>query len=144
MDLITSAAVVTSSALEESMQSRILTIVALVICLVMAVSVFGQDPLSGNWSGDWGPSPSDRNPVTLVVKYDGKALTGTINPDSDKVQLQKGTFDSKTGAVHIEAMAPGRGGSTYHYMIDGKLQNGTITGTWNHDSFKGDFKITKK
>jgi hypothetical protein len=144
MDLITSFAVVTSMALEESMQSRILTIVAFVICLVMSVSVFAQDPLSGNWRGDWGPSPGDRNPVTLVVKFDGKAVSGTINPDTDKVQIQKGTFDPKTGAVRMEAMAPGRGGRTFHYVIDGKLEKGTITGSWNHDNSKGDFKITKQ
>ena len=126
------------------MQSRIHVVVSIVICLVMAVSVFAQDPLSGNWKGDWGPSPGDRNQVTVVLKYDGKALTGTINPDSDAVKLTKATFDPKTGAVHMEAMTPGRGGSTYHYMIDGKLDKGTITGSWNHDTLKGDFKITKQ
>ena len=125
------------------MQSRVLVLVSIVISLVMAVSVFAQDPLSGTWKGDWGPSPGDRNQVTVVLKYDGKAITGTINPDSDRIQLSKGTFDPKTGAVHMEAMAPGRGGSTYHYMIDGKIDKGTIAGSWNHDTFKGDFKITK-
>jgi hypothetical protein len=128
----------------KEMQSRVLVVVSIVVGLVMAVSVFAQDPLSGNWKGDWGPSPSDRNPVSVVLKYDGKALTGTINPDSDRIQLSKATFDAKTGAVHMEAMAPGRGGSNYHYMIDGKLDKGTIAGTWNHDTFKGDFKITKQ
>jgi hypothetical protein len=135
--------VVTSSALEETMQSRILVVASVVVCLVMTLSVFAQDPLSGNWKGDWGPNANDRNPVTVSLKYDGKALTGTINPDLDAVKLTKATFDPKTGAVHMEAMTPGRGG-TYHYMIDGKLDKGTITGTWNHDTFKGDFKITKQ
>ena len=125
------------------MQLRIHVVVAIVIGWVMAACVFAQDPLSGNWKGDWGPSPGDRNQVTVVLKYDGKALTGTINPDSNAVKLTKATFDPKTGVVHMEAMTPGRGGSTYHYMIDGKLDKGTITGSWNHDTFKGDFKITK-
>src|SRR5262245_41698991 len=121
------------------MQSRVLFVVSMIVCLLMTVSVVAQDPLSGNWRGDWGPSPRDRNQVTVVLKYDGKALTGTINPDANPVQIQKATFDPKTGAVKMEAMAPGRGGSNYHYVIDGKLDNGTISGTWNHDSFKGDF-----
>jgi hypothetical protein len=126
------------------MQSRIHVGAAIVICLVIALSVFAQDPLSGNWKGDWGPNARDRNQVTVVLKYDGKALTGMINPDLEPVRIQKGTFDSKTGAVHLEAMTPGRGGGTYHYVIDGKLDKGTITGSWNHETFKGDFKITKQ
>ena len=126
------------------MQSRVLVVVSIIVGLVMAVSLFAQDPLSGNWKGDWGPSPRDRNQVSVVLKYDGKALTGTINPESDRIQLSKASFDPKTGAVHMEAMTPGRGGSTYHYMIDGKLEKGAIAGSWNHDTFKVDFKITKQ
>ena len=44
----------------------------------------------------------------------------------------------------LEADATGRGGNQVHYVIDGKLENGAMTGTWNHDNRKGDFKITKK
>jgi hypothetical protein len=82
--------------------------------------------------------------VTVALKWDGKTLSGTVNPDSSPVQLQKSTFNPSTGVIHMEAMAPGRGGSTYHYIIDGKLEKGTITGSWNHDNVKGDFKITKQ
>ena len=59
--------------------------------------------------------------------------------------IQKGTFDSATGAVHLEADAKNlRGGGTIHYVIEGKLANGTMSGSWNHDASKGDFKLTKK
>jgi len=128
------------------MRLRIVALLLLFACFVMVVSVFAQqpNPLTGNWKGDWGPSPRDRNQVTVALKWDGKSLTGTVNPDSDPVQLQKSTFDPKTGAVHMEAMTPGRGGSTYHYVIDGKLDKGIMVGSWNHETFKGDFKITKQ
>jgi hypothetical protein len=125
---------------------RVLAVGLLFVSLVLTVSVFAQqpDPLTGTWRGDWGPSPRDRNQVTVALKWDGKALTGTVNPDSNPVQLQKSTFNPGTGAIHMEAMAPGRGGSTYHYIIDGKVEKGTMTGSWNHDNVKGDFKITKQ
>ena len=123
-------------------------------CLMTALAtgvVFAQakkapaDPISGTWSGDWGPSASDRNQVTVDLKYDGKALTGTVNPGPNAVQLSKSTFDAATGAVHMEADAKSpRGGAAVHYVIDGKVANGTMSGTWNHDNVKGDFKITKK
>ena len=121
---------------------------SLAVCLVLAASAFAQksggDPLSGTWVGDWGPSAADRNQVTVELKWDGKALTGTVNPGPNAVPLQKATFDSKTDAVHFEADAKGHSGSPVHYMIDGKVDKGTMTGSWSHDTHKGDFKITKK
>jgi hypothetical protein len=106
------------------------------------------DPLTGTWTGDWGPSPGDRNTVSVNLKLDGKALTGvvhSINYQRSDVSLQKSTFDAATGAVHMEAEAPNpRGGAPVHYIIDGKLANGSISGSWNHGTTKGDFKITRK
>ena len=104
----------------------------------------GGDPLSGNWAGDWGPSASDRNQVTVELKWDGKALSGTVNPGPNAVALQKATFDSKTNDVHFEADAKGRSGNVLHSPIDGKVEKDTMTGSWSHDQRKGDFKITKK
>ena len=102
------------------------------------------DPLTGTWSGDWGPSADDRNPVTVELKYDGKALTGTVNPGANAVSLKNCTFDAKTGAIHMEADTKSRRGTDIHYVIDGKVDKGTMSGSWNHDNRKGDFKITKK
>ena len=130
------------------MRLRVLASFAVVACLLMVISVFaqGSDPLSGTWTGDWGPSPSDRNDVTLVLKWDGKALTGNVTAGTNvsaPIPIQKATFDPKTGAVHMEADAMSRGRSV-HYVIDGKVDKNTMTGSWNHDNRKGDFKITKK
>ena len=44
----------------------------------------------------------------------------------------------------MEADNTDRRGQTVHFVIDGKVDKGTMTGTWNHDVRKGDFKITKK
>ena len=45
----------------------------------------------------------------------------------------------------MEAEAPSpRGGAAVHFVIDGKLANGSMSGSWNHDNSKGDFKLTKK
>ncbi|HVO12927.1 MAG TPA: hypothetical protein VMX54_19465 [Vicinamibacteria bacterium] len=119
-----------------------------VVCLLVAAGSYAQggakDPLSGTWVGDWGPSASDRNQVTVELKYDGKSLAGTVNPGANAVPLQKCTYDSKTHAVHMEADAKGHSGQMVHYKIDGKVEGSTLSGTWNHDAVKGDFKITKK
>ena len=127
-------------------------IFALLICIALAVPLFafqrGSDPITGTWAGDWGPSPGDRNTVNVDLKLNGKAVTGvvhSINFQRPDVMLSKSTFDPATGALHLEADAPNpSGGAKVHYLIDGKLANGTMSGSWNHDGKKGDFKLTKK
>ena len=130
------------------MRVKTLCLVCILMCFAVAVSAAAPktspDPLTGTWAGDWGPSPTHRNQVTVELKWDGKALTGTVDPGPNAVSLQKCTFDPKTGVVHMEADAKGRRGNDIHYVIDGKVENNTMTGSWNHDNRKGDFKITKK
>src|SRR5437762_908595 len=135
------------------MRTNLFRTVCLLACFAIAISVFGfqrggADPLSGTWSGDWGPNAGDRNQVNVDLKWDGKALTGTVhsvNFQRPDVSLKNSTFDAKTGAVHMEADSPGRrGGPDTHFVIDGKLANGTMSGSWNHDNSKGDFKLAKK
>ena len=121
-------------------------------CLAIAIPALAlqqsSDPLTGTWTGDWGPNAADRNTVSVDLKWDGKALTGvvhSINYQRADVTLQKSTFDSAAGAVHMEAdVANPRGGAVIHYVIDGKLANGSMSGSWNHGTSKGDFKLTKK
>jgi len=110
------------------------------ICAIYAAG----DPLSGTWTGDWGPSERDRNQATVELKWDGETLTGTVNPGPNAVEIKNATFDPQSGVIHMEADATSRRGSQIHYMIDGKVEGNTMTGTWNHDNRKGDFKITKK
>jgi hypothetical protein len=101
------------------------------------------DPLSGTWTGDWGPTPDHRNKVTLELKLDGTNVTGTVNPGPDAVALTKGTFAKDTGMVNLEADAKDHAGKAVHYVIDGKLDGTTLSGSWTHDAKKGDFKVTK-
>jgi hypothetical protein len=127
------------------MKLKFASVFCLLICFAFVLPAFAQDPISGTWAGDWGPSKTDRNQVTVQFKFDGKALTGTVNPGDKAVQLMKSSFDPKTGAVHMEADAKNEMGSgMVHFVIDGKVDKNTMSGTWNHGNVKGDFKITKK
>ena len=136
------------------MRRRIVTVVCLLTCLAIAIPMVAQqraaapDPLTGTWTGDWGPNNNDRNQVSVELKLSGTALTGTVkstSPARADVTLTKSTFTAATGAVHMEADATNpRGGPAVHYVIDGKLANAAMTGSWNHDSTKGDFKLAKK
>ena len=99
------------------------------------------DPLSGTWKGDWGPSEKDRNAVELELKFDGTTLTGTVNPGANAIPLSKAAFNA--GTITMEADAKGHDGKPVHYTIEGKVEGTSMTGTWNHDDKKGDFKLTK-
>ena len=66
------------------MKLRGLAFLSLVACLFIVATALAQaDAVSGTWSGDWGPSPGDRNDITLVLKWDGKALSGNITGGSN-------------------------------------------------------------
>lgn len=135
------------------MNRKIVSVFSLIACVLLSVTAFSQagaapDPLSGTWSGDWGPSPQDRNQVNLDLKFDGKALTGvvkSIQPSRPDVTISNSTFDSATKTVKMEAETKNpRSGQTVKYVIQGKLEGTTMTGSWNHDGRTGDFKLTKK
>src|SRR5262245_24507562 len=119
----------------------------LCVCLtawLTASCLLAADPISGKWAGEWGPNSAERNQVVAELKYDGKTLTGTFNSGSSTATISKGTFNEKTGAIHLEADAKGRDGTAIHYLIDGKLEKSKITGTWKYANGSGDFAITKQ
>ena len=101
-------------------------------------------PLKGIWIGDWGPDKAKRTPVLIEMNWNGKALTGSISPDADKIAFTKADVDYANWAVHLEAQSGG-----VKYVIDGRIENlgslsRSIVGTWTQGNQKGDFKITKQ
>ena len=120
------------------------------VCLavpIVASAQFGH-PLKGTWSGDWGPGKDNRTRVLLDIQWDGKALTGTINPGPNGVPLKVATLNAETWSVHFEADGKDRSSNPIHYVINGKVENigayqRFIAGTWSQGSVKGDFKVTR-
>ncbi len=109
--------------------------------------LLGIDPLSGVWSGDWGPNATSRNQVRIEMKWDGRAVKGvlhSVNPQRTDASLQNSNFAPATGEFHFEASikAP-PGGADVRYVVDGKLINGSITGAWVSGTNKADFKLSK-
>jgi hypothetical protein len=133
------------------MRPKALFLVCFVVCLVMAVSAVAQEghPLKGTWLGDWGPSKTDRTQVTVLMDWDGKQISGQINPGPGAVPITKASLEPKGWLVHLEADGKDSAGKAVHYVIDGKIENlglynRSIVGTWNHDAVQGDFKISRQ
>ncbi|HUI76853.1 MAG TPA: hypothetical protein VLY24_03030 [Bryobacteraceae bacterium] len=116
------------------------------LLLALALPNWAQEghPLTGSWHGEWHPAAGKRVPILLFLKWDSKAVIGTINPGPNAVPLKVATLDAANWTVHFEADA--KDGS--HIVIDGKLDNigsynRTITGTWSEGSARGDCKFTR-
>src|SRR6267142_2618764 len=88
----------------------------LVMLLAMAAPVSAQfgHPLKGTWSGDWSPSAGKQSHILVELNWDGKALTGTVNPGPKGVAITKATLDSSWN-VHLEADGKDAAGTPVHY-----------------------------
>ena len=133
------------------MPTKMLRLVCLLACLIISAAAFAQEghPLKGTWLGDWGTSKDDRTQVTIVLDWDGKNITGILNPGPGSIPIQKAALEPKGWLVHFEVEAKDRTGKTVHYVVDGRIENlglynRSIVGTWTHDNVKADFKITRQ
>lgn len=125
-------------------------IVALALALpAVAIAQFGH-PLKGQWSGQWGPT-NNPNRLLLDLHWDGKAITGTINPGPAAATVKSVTFDyADPSAWGVKLTAEGKdaSGKPVAISVDGKLENiGAYTklfhGTWTQGGQKGDFTVTR-
>jgi len=126
---------------------RLASVLAALLVAVPALAQFGH-PLKGTWSGDWGPTKENRTHVVLELNWDGKAITGNINPGPKAAPITKAELNPDTWGVHLEGDGKGASGAVVHYVIDGKLENigayqRVISGTWTEGGKKGDFKVIR-
>jgi hypothetical protein len=131
---------------------RLPAIMALLLVLLvsgssLALSAQEGHPLVGTWHGTWGPNAKERHDVTLVLEFDGKALTGMMNPGPDSVRFDKVTLDPATWSVHMEATPKGTSKAAA-IVIDVTIQDITnryrsLVGTLTQGTAKGDFKATR-
>jgi hypothetical protein len=113
-------------------------------CIAICAPLFSQQghPLTGTWSGDWGTTSTQRHQVTFVMNWDGKNVTGLINPGPDSMPIASVFVDPATWTVRIEA------NGKEHISAEGKIENlgsyhRSIKGSWTQGTAKGDFRITR-
>jgi len=126
---------------------RVMSALIALLLAAPALAQFGH-PLKGTWSGDWGPAKDNRTRILLELHWDGKALTGAINPGPKAVAIKKAELSPDTWGVHIEAEGKDAAGAVVRYVIDGKLENigayqRILSGTWTEGGKKGDFRLVR-
>ena len=120
---------------------RVIRSLIVAVCMLTASSALAQygHPLKGSWSGDWGSNKDQRTRVLLQMQWDGKAISGAINPGPNALPLTAASLDPETWQVHLEA----RG-----VVIDGRLENigsahRVLSGTWTQSGQRGDFRLVR-
>src|SRR5512138_2344016 len=72
-------------------------VVALALSAVCAAGapVRAQEghPLKGSWIGTWAGNTVHGNDLFMVLDWNGKAITGTINPGQDNIAIKTATLN---------------------------------------------------
>ena len=97
-------------------------------------------PLKGSWIGEWTGNETHGDFVLLVMDWDGKNVTGVINPGTDNMNIEKVDLDPSDWSVTIEA-----GG----YVLEGTIEqleipSRSISGTWKNGDRSGNLAISRQ
>jgi len=151
------------------MSARLLRSCCLLACVWLAAPALAQEghPAKGTWVGYWGPTATE-NRLVIVMDYDGKNLSGAVNPGANAVPIKlarlditPGTAPAKPGDIpgeptfklHIEADTKDAKGNSITIVADGTLRDVALpgramVGTWTQTSggktVKGDFRISRQ
>lgn len=114
-----------------------------------AAAQFGH-PLKGAWSGQWGTAGSETR-LLVRMDWDGKAITGVINPGAAAAAIRSVTIDYSNPMawkVTIEAERTDTAGKPVPIRAEGTLENlgayyRVFHGTWTEGGRSGAFTLTR-
>jgi len=94
------------------MRKLTLGLLAVLACLAMILPLAAQEgfPMKGSWLGDWGESTTNRNQVFVVFDWDGKVISGAINPGTDTIAVKNASLTPTPVAPPPGAAAAAGGG----------------------------------
>ena len=123
------------------------------ILTVLAISVPGQaqegHPLKGSWIGVWEGNETHGDFVLVILDWNGREITGTINPGTDNIEITDAVLDPSNWTVRIEADTEDESGRSVDYVLEGtieelELPNRIVRGTWQNGGGQGDFEIRRQ
>ena len=128
---------------------RLFALLAWLALPVLASAQFGH-PLDGQWSGEWGPKEKP-NRLLLNLDWDGKEITGAINPGPNAATVRNVTIDysdRSSWIVKMEAEGKDASGKPVPIAVNGRLENigayrRIFRGTWTQGGQKGEFLLTR-
>ena len=127
----------------------VLALAALVALPALAGAQFGH-PLKGQWSGER-TVKGEAQRLLLNLDWDGKEITGVVNPGPNASTVKGVTFDyANPSAWGVKMTVEGKdaSGKPVAISLDGKLENigayrRLFHGTWIEGGQKGEFTLTR-
>jgi len=118
----------------------------LAIALLVASATQAQQPnsidaITGHWSGRLGHGTNPNYPITLELRVSGVTVTGSVKGSNQVGEVQRGTFDSTTGALHLELVVPAQPGS--QLTLDGIVVENTAVGRITRGDTTGRFILSR-
>jgi hypothetical protein len=133
------------------MMKKLITTAAVILALGLLGASSAQEghPLKGSWLGEWAGNAAHGDNVLLILDWDGKAITGMINPGTDNMPLTAASLEPNGWVVKLEAEGKDKDGATVRYTIEGKLENlelpnRSINGTWSSNKGRGAFTASRQ
>jgi hypothetical protein len=133
------------------MMKRLMTTAVAMLALGVLASSGAQEghPLKGSWLGEWQGNSVHGDNVLLILDWDGKAITGMINPGTDNMPIGAASLEPNGWVVRFEAEGKDKDGSAVRYVIEGKLENlelpnRSINGTWSSNKGRGAFTASRQ
>jgi hypothetical protein len=130
---------------------KLMTIAAAALAFGLLGTSGAQEghPLKGSWLGEWAGNSVHGDNILLILDWDGKAITGMINPGTDNIPLKSGSLEPNGWLVKLEAEGKDKDGSAVRYVIEGKLENlelpnRSINGTWSSNKGRGTFTASRQ
>ena len=137
------------------LRSRLCLVVAAAVLIAAGVSAQEGHPLAGTWYGDYttGKQPTD---ITVIMKGDGKSVSGLINPGPNSKPLTSVVMDITPGKAAGQGQESTAGVPPVfkvRFEVDGMTFEGTIKnpvagnreliGTWKRGTQTGTFHIRR-
>ena len=98
--------------------------------------------LTGTWTGHMGPTQAGGTAITLQLKSEAKAVSGTVTgPQLTPGDIQRGSFDPATGALKFDVVVRDAGKTVVRF--EGTVVRDTATGRVAGLDQSGFFRITK-
>ena len=95
-------------------------------------------PAKGSWLGFWGASEDEMSRMLLVLDWEDREISGTINPGRNSATVNSATIDYDTWTMTIEADMPDAGGDTRPFVATGTLEN---LGSWVNRRYSGTYSL---
>ena len=142
----------------KSVRARLLVVAVAVACLAVAEREGRAQeghPLAGTWYGEYSAG-NTKNDLTVIMKWDGKSVTGSINPGPNAKPITSAVMDITPGKPAPQGQQSTQGTPPVfrvRFEVDGIAFDGTIknpvagnrtiVGTWKRGNESGQFQIRR-